>query len=392
VPDTSFPDGFLWGTATAAHQVEGNNWNNDWWAWEHTPGSGCTEPSGDACDQWERWAEDLELLRSLNFGAYRFSVEWARIEPEEGEFSAAALDHYRRLCARCWELGVQPIVTLHHFTSPRWVAAAGGWADPATADRFGRFAARTAGALGDVVSHWCTINEPNWLVTNGYFLGHWPPGEKGGARAGQATATVVAAHRRAVEAVRSSAHPAPVGMAAAMTDFHAVDGGDERRDQFRKYMEDVWLDATAGDDFLGVQVYTRLRVGPEGALPNEEGVRATLMGYEFWPEALEACLRRAHEVTGLPLMVTENGIGTNDDAERIEYVERALQGVLRALADGIPVKGYLYWSLLDNFEWDQGYGPTFGLVAVDRATQARSIKASARWLAQVAAANGLPAG
>ena len=147
-----FPEGFVWGTATAAHQVEGGNWNNDWWAWEHTPDSPCQEPSGDACDHWHRYPEDIRLCADLGFDAYRFSLEWSRIEPEEGEFSRAALDHYRRMCAACREHGLEPIVTFHHFTTPRWVAARGGWVEPATADRFARFCERAAAHLGDVIA------------------------------------------------------------------------------------------------------------------------------------------------------------------------------------------------------------------------------------------------
>jgi beta-glucosidase len=386
-----FPEGFIWGTATAAHQVEGANWNNDWWVWEHTPGSPCREPSGDACDQWERWVEDIDLLHHLGFGAYRFSVEWSRVEPEDGEWSHAALDHYRRLCARCRELGIEPIVTLHHFTTPRWLAASGGWSEPSTAQRFARFAETVVSALGDLVGRVCTINEPNWLVTNGYYLGVWPPGTRDPRSARKATDVVIDAHRQAVEAVRAGPGSPPVGLAVSMSDFHLVD--DEaapQRDRIRRVMEDLWLAATEGDDFLGVQVYTRIRVGADGVLANEPGVRTTLMGYEFWPEALEGCLRRAWEVTGLPLLVTENGIGTADDGERVEYVERALQGVVRCLADGIDVRGYVYWSLLDNFEWVYGYEPTFGLVAVDRTTQRRRPKPSASWLGAIARANALP--
>jgi beta-glucosidase len=386
----TFPASFVWGTATAAHQVEGANWNNDWWAWEHNPSSPCTEPSGDACDHWERWPEDLDLLAGLHLNAYRFSVEWSRVEPEDGEFSSAALEHYRRVCARCRELGVEPIVTLHHFTTPRWVAAQGGWSEPATADRFARFAERVTGAVGDVVDRMCTINEPNWLVTNGFFLGTWPPGLRGGEEAKRATETVISAHRKAGEAARAGRGAVAVGLAVSMSDLQALPGGESRRDKIRRTMEDVWLEATNGDDFLGVQVYTRIRVGPDGVVPNEEGVPVTLMGYEFWPEALEACLRRAWDVTHLPLLVTENGIGTTDDTERIEYVERALRGVHRCLTDGVDVRGYLYWSLLDNFEWVFGYRPTFGLIAVDRTTQERQVKDSARWLGEVARTKRLP--
>jgi beta-glucosidase len=391
VASRAFPEGFVWGTSTAAHQVEGGNWNNDWWAWEHTPGSPCKEPSGDACDHYHRYPEDIALLADLGFGAYRFSVEWSRIEPEDGEFSKAALDHYRRMCAACHEHGLAPVVTYHHFTSPRWVAARGGWAEASTADRFARFAERTAAAIGDLTGWACTFNEPNWVVTNGYISGSWPPGvkaDKDGAQ--RARDTFLDAHRKSVEAIKSGPGTAPVGLTLSMTDVQAVDGGDVNAARFRRNMEDPYLAAATGDDFLGVQVYTRARVGPDGMVPPPDGAELTLMGYEFWPDALAACMRRAWTVTdGVPQLVTENGIGTDDDTRRIAYVEQALAGVLDCVADGLDVRGYCYWSALDNFEWIHGYGPTFGLVSVDRETQARTVKPSATWLGGIARGNTL---
>jgi beta-glucosidase len=384
-----FPDGFVWGTATAAHQVEGGNWNNDWWAWEHDPTSPCVEPSGDACDHWHRWPDDIRLLADLGFTAYRFSLEWSRIEPEDGEFSRASLEHYRRVCAACRDLGLAPVVTFHHFTAPRWVAARGGWAEPTTAERFARFCARAATHLGDVMTRACTLNEPNIVATMGYLAGIFPPGARDAALRHRVNDVLVAAHRQAVDAIRGAAPAVPVGLTLATSDWQAEDGGEATRDRLRRDMEDVFLEATRGDDFVGVQTYTRTRVGPEGLRGPAPGIRTTLMGYEFWPDALEATIRRAWDVTRLPVLVTENGIGTPDDRERIEYVETALRGVLRCLRDGLPVQGYFYWSALDNFEWALGYRPTFGLVAVDRATQARTLKPSARWLGRVARANAL---
>jgi beta-glucosidase len=388
-----FPPQFLWGTATAAHQVEGGNWNNDWWAWEHTPGSPCQEPSGDACDHYHRYPADLDLLAGLGFKAYRFSLEWSRIEPEEGEFSNAALDHYRRMCAACGERGLQPIVTFHHFTTPRWVAARGGWADPETAARFGRFCAHAARHLGDLVGRACTLNEPNIVADFGYRWGLFPPGLHDRDLRLRVNDVFLDAHRRAVAAIRGAGVTAPIGLTLAMQDYQAVDGGEAVRDVERRDMEDVFLEAARGDGFIGVQTYTRVRFGPDGLRAPDPDARLTLMGYEFWPEALAACIRRAVAVTGggVPVLVTENGIGTEDDAERIEYVERALRGVLACLADGLPVQGYVYWSLLDNFEWAFGYRPKFGLVAVDRATQTRHPKRSAAWLGAVARANALVA-
>ena len=384
----SFPEGFIWGTATAAHQVEGGNWNNDWWAWEHAPGTPCAEPSGDACDHLHRYPGDLALLAALGFASYRFSVEWSRVEPEAGEFSTAALGHYDRMVDECLGLGMEPVVTLHHFTNPRWVAGMGGWAEPDTAGRFGSFAGTVARRLGDRVSRFCTINEPNIVATIGYLAGIFPPGDQDPGRRDLAVRVLAAGHRQAVAAVRS-ASPARVGLTLALPEWVAVDGGDEVLEAMRAPDEDPFFAATGGDDFIGVQTYTRNRVGPSGLLGPEQGVPTTLMGYEFWPEALEAAIRRAHTVTSLPVLVTENGIAAADDTQRIEYVRRALEGVLRCLADGVPVQGYTYWSAFDNFEWALGYGPTFGLIAVDRATQERTVKPSARWLGEVARRNSL---
>jgi beta-glucosidase len=390
-PERGFPDGFRWGTATAAHQVEGGNWNNDWWAWEHHPGSGTAEPSGDACDHWHRWPDDLRLLADLGFGSYRFSLEWSRIEPEEGEFSRVALDHYLAMCAGCRELGIEPIVTFHHFTTPRWVVAAGGWTEPATADRFARFCARAAGHLGDAFAGACTLNEPNVVATMGYLTGVFPPGEQDPDRRRRANQVFVDAHAKGGAAIREAAG-VPVGLTLAMVDTQVQPGGETAAAEHLRDWEDPYLEAARGDDFIGVQTYSRQRFGPEGMLDPEPGVPRTMMGYEFWPEALGATVRRAAEVTGAPVLVTENGIATDDDTQRVEFVRRALASVLDCLADGVDVRGYTYWSLLDNFEWAYGYRPTFGLVAVDRTTQARTPKPSATWLGQVARANALATG
>lgn len=388
----AFPDGFIWGTASAAHQVEGGNWNNDWWLWEQVPGGHCAEPSGDACDHLFRYPADMALLADLGFNAYRFSIEWARIEPEEGQFSKQWLDHYRRMIATCAEHGLEPVVTFHHFTSPRWLHDDGSWENPAVVDRFARYVERATRHLGDVMGAACTINEPNVVALYGYRVGVFPPGRADTDARSRAIDHFVAAHRRGVDAIKSGPGDAPVGLTLSMTDYQAVDGGEDTRDRYRSRMEDAFLDTARQDDFIGVQTYSRERIGPGGRLGPEEGVDTTLMGYEFWPEALEMTIRRAWDVTEhTPIVVTENGLGADDDERRIVYVERALEGVGRCLADGIDVGGYYYWSCLDNFEWLYGYGPTFGLIAVDRQTQERAVKPSARWLGGVARANALPA-
>jgi beta-glucosidase len=393
VNDFAFPTGFRWGTATAAHQIEGGNVNNDWWEWEHTEGTAAVESSGDACDSWHRWPDDVALVADIGFDNARFSIEWSRIEPEPGEWSHAAMDHYVRVCEALLAAGVDPVVTFHHFTTPQWVARRGGWEDAQTPHRFADFCARAAQRLGPLMRRACTINEPNIVAVAGYLVGNFPPGVQDVARRRVVNERFAAGHRLAVDAIRASAPGVPVGLTLAMSEYVAVEGGELRRDRIRARMEDEFLHATTGDDFLGVQTYSRTRVGPDGVLPGEAGVEMVAeMDYEVWPFALEATLRRAWEVTGgeIPLLVTENGLCTNDDTKRIAYVHEALRGVLRCLADGIDVRGYTYWSLLDNFEWSLGYAPRFGLVEVDRTTFVRTPKPSARWLGDIAKANCLP--
>jgi beta-glucosidase len=405
-----FPPGFLWGTATAAHQVEGNNVNSDVWVMEHVPGTPYVEPSGDACDHYHRYRQDIALLAELGLNAYRFSIEWARIEPEEGEFSHAVLEHYRDMLRTCHEHGITPIVTFHHFSSPRWLIKAGGWENKKTPEKFARYCERATKYLGDLIGVACTINEANIapLLTG---LGFGPPIEQtrqaswwpAAAKAlgttpkkfapfmyavsPKAVDTVLAAHRKAVKAIKSGPGNFPVGITLALLDIQAVEGGEVLAAQRRHEINDVFLAALRGDDFVGVQTYSRTRLGPQGPMPPEEGVELTQMDYEFWPEALEATIRDAVAKTGLPVIVTENGVAALDDARRIEYVRRALNGVANCLKDGLDVRGYTYWSAFDNFEWNLGYRPVFGLIGVNRETQERIVKPSARWLGNLARAN-----
>jgi beta-glucosidase len=391
MPVQTFPDGFRWGTATAAHQIEGGNVNNDWWRWEHTPGTGCQESSGDCCDSWHRWPEDVALLKELGFTDYRFSLEWSRIEPADGEFSTVALDHYASLCEGLVEAGIAPVVTFHHFTTPLWLADQGGWTSDAMPDRFAAYCERAAARLDGLMARACTINEPSMVSTLGHLAGLFPPGAQDRDLRRRVNEIFVQAHRQAVDAIRANAAGVPVGITLAMSDYQAVEGGASKLEQIRRGMEDVFFDATTGDDFVGVQTYSRTRVGPDGVLGPEDGVPMLIMGYEYYPESLEATIRRAWEYTNgeVPIIVTENGIGTDDDAQRIAYVRTALEGVLACIADGIDVRGYTYWSLLDNFEWAFGYGPRFGIVDCDRHTFDRAPKESARWLGRVARANAL---
>lgn len=390
-----FPSGFRWGTATAAHQVEGNNVNNDWWEWEHRPNSVCVEPSGDAVDHYHRYPSDIALMAALGFNNYRFSVEWSRIEPERGQYSQAAIDHYRRMCAACAEHGLDATVTFHHFTSPLWVSRDGGWLNPATVDHFARFSDFVAHELGDLVTRVCTINEPGVVAFVGYGLGIFPPGMQSETEWLHVRDNLLAAHRKAYEAIKSRRRDLPTGITLSVADYQAVPEDDPaaiaRRDRLRADLEDVFLEACRGDDFVGVQNYTRHRVGAEHELGPEPGIPITAMGYELWPHALAVCVRRAWSVTEhVPILITENGVGSDDDDQRIAYLAVALRGVLDCLDEGIDVRGYTYWSFLDNFEWVFGYRPRFGVVEVDRTTQMRTVKPSGHWLSNVMRTGRLP--
>jgi beta-glucosidase len=390
--DGHFPGGFVWGTATSAHQIEGGNVNNDWWVWEHDPASGCAEPSGDACDSYHRWDQDVDLVAGLGLNAYRFSLEWSRIEPAPGEYSAAALAHYRRICETCLDRGVDPVVTFHHYTLPRWLAERGGWEAAGAPECFAGFVAQAGAHLGDVIGRACTFNEPNVIGVMGYSMGQFPPGVKDDlGRHLAVNDTLVRAHRLAVDALRASPGQFPVGMTLSMAELTADEGGDATRDAAEEILENGFLRATAGDDFIGVQCYTRIHLGPDGQAPDDPAIPQTQMGYEYWPQVVDYTVRRAAGYARIPVLVTENGIATDDDTERVRYMAEALQGVLRCLDDGIDVRGYFAWSLMDNFEWTHGYRPKFGLCEVDRQTFERRQKPSARWFGAVARANALVA-
>jgi beta-glucosidase len=387
---STFPDGFLWGAATAAHQVEGGNVRNDHWAMEHAEHSPFAEKSGDACDSYHRWREDLDLVAGAGLDTYRFSLEWSRIEPEEGEFSPAARDHYRRIVEGCRERGLTPIVTLVHFTMPLWLMHDGGWTHPKAGDRIARFAEFALPALQDA-GYVATINEPNLMAAQPVLGAMAMRGEAihGLPRPDQGVAdALLGLHDRAREVFRGDG--LRTGMTLIGRENIAEEGGAERMREERAAFEDQFLQAAAGDDFLGLQIYTCARFGPDGLIPPAPELQTLAHGMERRPEALGAAVAYAAGLLpDVPLLVTENGIATADDEDRIRFTDEALRGLSAAIAGGADVRGYVHWSLLDNFEWMLGYRPTFGLVAVDRETFTRTPKPSLTWLGDVARRNGL---
>lgn len=408
----AFPEGFLWGVATAGHQVEGNNTNSDLWLLEHVPATIFAEPSGDAVDHYHQYCDDIALIASLGFTSYRFSLEWARIEPEPGEFSLAELNHYRRMLQACHRHGLTPIVTFHHFSSPRWLLAAGGWEDPGTPARFARYCEVVTRHLGDLIGVACTLNEPNLpYLLKAVGMG----GEPAEARARvpmwanaaaalgiapaqvapfqftateEAYAVRLAAHRAGRAAIKAVRGDLAVGWTLANTDIQAGPGGRANADRVRQEVNLRFLEDCAGDDFIGIQNYGRHVFGPDGLLEPEPGVLVNQSGEEIYPAGLAAAVREAWRVAGIPVLVTENGLATENDDERVAFLSEALKGLAGCLAEGVDVRGYVAWSAFDNFEWIFGYGPKFGLIAVDRTTQRRTTKPSASWLGNVARSNG----
>ena len=393
---------FLWGASTAPHQIEGSNVNSDFWQNEgRMPGSSY---SGDACDSYHRNREDMQLLADAGLTAYRFGIEWARIQPRPDLFSRAELAHYRRMIDTALELGLTPVVTLHHFTSPAWFAEEGGFTGPTAAARWGAYVERVVEIL-DGVEWIVTFNEPNMLALMSVFsqmmasgaMDEWqsPTVESDSSNLAGILAYItpdpeigralVALHRQAVDILRTHTD-AKLGWTVANQAFTPTPGNEERFTEVSYLWEDLYLEGSAGDDFIGVQSYTTQAIDADGPVPHPQLPDNTLVGTAFRPEALGIALRHAWEVGGgIPLLVTENGVAIADDARRILYTEGALEGMESAMADGVDVRGYLHWSLLDNYEWGH-WEPTFGLIAVDRETFVRTPKPSLAWLGRRAKA------
>jgi len=415
---------FLWGAATSAHQIEGGNDRNDWWDWEGLPGKIRNgDRSGAACLGWQRYEEDLDLLKSLGLDAYRFSLEWSRIEPEPGRYDDAALEHYRRVLLACRARGITPMVTLHHFTNPRWFSALGGWEENGNLAHFVRYARLAGERYGDLVDLWITINEPEVLALHAYADGTWPPGVQDRSRTLVVIANLLEAHALGSAALRESDRVDADGDGAAARIGVAKHWAllEPLRPWLPLEHLSVWIqhhvfnvavvralcggpidlsipgarpvrrrvDALQGSsDFLGVNYYTRwmVQMFRDEARVARPGAVVSDLGWEFYPEGLERALVSC-AAFGLPLYVTENGIADAGDRLRPAFIRESLAALDRARGRGADVRGYLHWSLLDNFEWDDGYSGRFGLCAVafDKADRPRTPRPSAQVYAEESA-------
>lgn len=395
-----FPQDFFWGSATSSYQVEGDNANADWWPWEIKAGK---ERSAAACRHYDLYEQDFDLVKDLHHNAHRLSIEWSRIEPREGEFSQSALDHYLKVILALRARNIEPLVTLHHFTNPIWFSEKGGWTRGRNVAYFIRYCQRVVNALAKHVRYWMTINEPTVYLWNSYLLGYWPPQEKSFFKALAVHDNLCDGHIKAYRAIhrvyqqQGLASPAVSiaqhiqGFVACKKDFRDSFAARWREKIYNfRFLDKIFAAKTM--DFVGVNFYSRQLVDLSGwglrnlifetCTQNHDPVKKNSLGWDIYPQAFYDALMKVQKYH-LPVIITENGICTLDDDLRWEYITLHLRALHRAIEAGVDVRGYLYWSLLDNFEWDKGFDPRFGLIHVDYETFRRTVKQSARKFARV---------
>lgn len=428
--DLRFPPGFLWGAATAPVQNEGSYRESTWWTWEQRPGAiSHGDRSGVGCDWWANAEADFDLARRLGLNAMRLGVEWSRIEPDEGRIDDAALQRYRQMLQGLRDRGLEPMVTLHHFSDPLWFVRRGGWLSHQAPAFFRRFADLVADALGDLATLWITVNEPLVYVRYGYLVGTRPPGHRSLLSTLVATRNLALAHAEAARALRRRRPATQVGIANHLLHFDPYNpqsSGDRLGAALLDWLFNGWMLAAQTDgklrppygaglrthtllansvDFLGLNYYSRVRVRTtaggradflawqlappaptvERSDPGAEG----FMG-EVYPEGMYRALRRL-AAYGKPIYITENGLADRADRLRSRFIVDHLAQVHRAVAEGVDVRGYFHWTLVDNFEWTDGWQLRFGLVELDPATQARRPRPSAAVYARICQANAIPA-
>ncbi len=411
-----FPEGFLWGAATAAHQVEGQPADSDWWAWEQIPGKTRDSATAErACEWWAgRYVEDLDLAKAMGHNALRLSVDWARIEPREGQWDQTAIARYREILGALRQRGIEPMVTLFHFVSPSWLAQKGGWLNESTVRLFERFTTHVVDALGDLVDFWCTINEPNVYGTYSYLLGAWPPERHDLLSTFRVIRHQLVAHAMAYRAIHRLQPRARVGLAQHLRVF------DPYRprcafDRWGAWLQDLLFNELVlsppvdgvlrpplamnvkvpelvdSQDYVGLNYYSRDMVTFDARQPGmlftrrfaKPGAEFSMDGWgEVYPQGMYRLLKRLGAY-GKPIYVTETGIPDNDDSKRSRFLVTHLAAIHRALTDGVPVRGLYFWSLVDNFEWKESYTARFGLIGLDVETGKRTLHDSGQLYGEI---------
>ncbi|HLG60858.1 MAG TPA: glycoside hydrolase family 1 protein [Ktedonosporobacter sp.] len=423
-----FPSGFLWGTASSSHQCEGGNSNNQWYRWEQQGHILSGEPSGDAANWWEEAERDFQFAEQMENNALRLSLEWSRIEPVEGQWDRTALERYRAMLMDLRHRRMIPVVTLHHFTEPLWFAERGGFARQENMRFFTRYVAYVVQALHDLCRFWVTINEPNIYAVQGYQMGSFPPGEQDLLLAFQVLRNLMQAHVEAFYAIRDLQPESEIGYCLHYRLFDPANAFSPL-DRVVAGIQELFFNwaplqaAESGDfpfpvntllapipraagarDYHGVNYYTRemVRFDPhlpaevfgrrfikEGAVRNDAGLDSSFG--EIYPEGLYRVLKEVYRRTrgNKPLYITENGFCDSLDDRRPRAILEHLAMLHRALQEGIPVRGYFHWSLVDNFEWNNGWYVRFGLIEVDPQTQQRLPRRSASMFGEICRANAI---
>jgi beta-glucosidase len=397
--DLNFPKGFYWGTSTSAHQVEGGNFN-DWTEWEKENAARLAEEakkhweswqqkkfpemfksenyiSGLACDHYHRFKEDFEIAKSLNHNAHRFSIEWSQIEPKEGKIKPKEIEHYRQVLLALKKRGLEPFVTFYHWTLPVWLSKKGGWLNPKAPYYFDRYVKIISQNLFDEVNFWITINEPMVYTGDAYLRGLFPPQKKSVFKYLKVLNNLAKAHRLAYKSLHLIDLDCQVGISKNNWYFKNV--------PLVKYFRNNWFmnKIKNQQDFIGLNYYKHCQ------FPKKKKLLVSDLGWDFYPQGIYYLLKDLKKYKK-PIYITENGLADIKDAKRIRFIKDHLKYVHQAIQNGVDVRGYFYWSLLDNFEWDKGFWPRFGLVEVDYKTMERRIRPSAFEYAQICKKNGMP--
>jgi beta-glucosidase len=396
-----FPNGFLWGAATSAHQVEGNNDQSDWWFWE-LKNQPPQKRSGRAADHYKRYKEDFSLAKELGHNSHRLSIEWSRIEPHEGVFDQTQIDHYINVLSNLKEQGFTVMLTLHHFSNPEWIAQIGGWENGKTVDFFNRFVDRILPEIKQYVDMWITINEPGVYVYMGYETAMWPPQKKSKVAAGKVFWNLAQAHKKAYETIHKHVQNAQVGIAhnaASFSHLHhhsLLEAVTVWTYDFGANHAFFYLTGLDTHDFIGINYYFNKYISFDGehSMPGALDITDTKkeitdMGWEIHPEGIFSVLMDFSDYHK-PIYITENGLASTNDDRRARFLISYLKEIYHAIQFGVDVKGYFHWSLLDNFEWADGFTPRFGLIEVDYYTQNRVPRPSAYLYSEIIASNKIP--